>query len=637
MFGRARWIVMIAVAAALLGAAAPARADKWALLVGINGYRNVTPLRYSVSDVTAMQDLLVSQCGYRADHVYVMTDDSKGEEAPTHNNILFLFGQLADRLGTEDSFLFYFSGHGMEAGGRQYLLAINADPRNVETLEATAVPLSKLREKSAQMKAKHVIFLLDACRNNPRPGMGESANALGEGMAKMVQVVARAGAAGAEGSAVLFSCKQGERAYEWAAKEHSIFGYYLLRGLSGEAADPQTGDIMVWGLADYLQRMVPPASQQVTGEEAQHPWLATEGAARIVLATVRPPAPPEAVKEIPTIATLTVSSEPPGARVLVDGNAVGITPCEHKVDLGADQSREVAVSLEKEGYFSKAAQVTLYRGRTTPWESVRLEPVPAPAPPAQRPGPLPLPDTGRVFRGPSPPSDARKGDTWVSPADGKEMVFVPAGEFLMGSPESESDTGEDEHPQRSVYVDAFWIDKTEVTVAQYRRFCQTTGRRMPDAPNWGWRDDHPMVNLTWFEAVAYAQWAGKRLPTEAEWEKAARGTDGWRFPWGYVYDFGRCVYNTTSTQPVGGHPEGMSPYGCLDMAGNVQEWCEDWYQGDYYRSGPLWDPKGPTSGQFRVMRGGSWWGGRMGCASRNHNPPDAGDDTFGFRCARGPQ
>jgi formylglycine-generating enzyme required for sulfatase activity len=248
-----------------------------------------------------------------------------------------------------------------------------------------------------------------------------------------------------------------------------------------------------------------------------------------------------------------------------------------------------------------------------------------------------------VSRTSTPPANAKAGDVWVSPRDDAAMVYVPAGEFLMGSPEGEGE--EDEHPQRPVYLDAYWIDKTPVTVGEYRRFCQATGRAMSPAPEWGWKEDHPVVNVTWEDAVAYAKWAGERLPMEAEWEKAARGTDGRSYPWGNKWDPGKCANNLawyshlSSTEPVGSYPTGASPYGALDMAGNVWNWCADWYDGDYYRSAPTRNPTGPTAGNSRVFRGGSWdTQGAMNfrCAVRNCGYPLDRGNFRGFRCVRGP-
>ncbi len=212
------------------------------------------------------------------------------------------------------------------------------------------------------------------------------------------------------------------------------------------------------------------------------------------------------------------------------------------------------------------------------------------------------------------------------------MVWIPAGEFTMGS---DGKIYAIEKPVHQVYLDGYWMYKNDVTVAQYRKFCTATGRQMPDAPNWGWQDNHPVVNVSWDDAKAYADWAGVALPTEAEWEKAARGTEGRIYPWGNEWDAVKCQFNKQETAPVGSFPAGASPYGCLDMAGNVWQWCADWYGADYYSNSPSRNPTGPETAYWRVLRGGSWSNDSsayLRASNRVSGAPSGRGGSIGFRC-----
>jgi formylglycine-generating enzyme required for sulfatase activity len=229
-----------------------------------------------------------------------------------------------------------------------------------------------------------------------------------------------------------------------------------------------------------------------------------------------------------------------------------------------------------------------------------------------------------------------------------DMVFVPAGDFTMGSPEGQGDS--DEHPEHTVYLDAFYIDKTEVTAAQYQRCveagaCSATSTGSPCTYGAAGKSDHPINCVEWNQAVDFCRWAGKRLPTEAEWEKAARGTDGRVYPWGNEEpDCGRLNYQgsvcgTGITAPVASYPSGASPYGALDMAGNVWEWVADRYDGGYYAQSPRNNPTGPGSDSLRVLRGGS--GSDVAFSVRvaqrlAHSQDFRYNLHFGFRCARSP-
>jgi formylglycine-generating enzyme required for sulfatase activity len=235
----------------------------------------------------------------------------------------------------------------------------------------------------------------------------------------------------------------------------------------------------------------------------------------------------------------------------------------------------------------------------------------------------------------------------VRERDSVSMIEIPKGRFIRGSG---TETGRaDERPRRTINLRAFMIDKYEVTNARYLSFIVATGHKEPfnvygtgslfEMKGIG---NLPVVQVTWHDAADYCQWVGKRLPTEAEWEKAARGTDGRSYPWGNttpstnLVNFDRDWVDMATLLPVGSLPEGVSPYGVHDMSGNAREWVQDWYAKDYYQVAPNRDPKGPETGLLKVIRGGSWHSfepdirtaarGKGGFALKTHG--------IGFRCAR---
>jgi sulfatase modifying factor 1 len=242
--------------------------------------------------------------------------------------------------------------------------------------------------------------------------------------------------------------------------------------------------------------------------------------------------------------------------------------------------------------------------------------------------------------------EATGANTAVNEIDGSEMVWVPAGEFLRGSPDGRG--AGDERPQKKITLDGFWIARTPVTRAQYEKFCAATGRTFE--PMWaqGMRADPAAdrgllpVMVNWYEAADYAAWAGAALPSEAQWERAARGTDGRDYPWGDEWDAERCVSKELTLGrcrngflPVGSIAASASPCGALDMAGSVWEWTADWYDYEYYRSAPDRNPTGPTKGSYKSVRGGcAMFDERFSrTAARFIQPPQARDWTpVGFRC-----
>jgi serine/threonine-protein kinase len=299
-----------------------------------------------------------------------------------------------------------------------------------------------------------------------------------------------------------------------------------------------------------------------------------------------------------------------------------------------------------------------------------------------------LPAAGGLLLSPAARSSLAEPATPPRSEDG--MVYVAAGPFVFGSLDAAQlfakvgNAAGDEHPVREIWLDAFWIERTEVTNAEFARFVAETRRvTIPEQTGVGWvwlptgwaqvpdadwrhpagpgssiegRDDHPVVQVSWFDADAYCAWAGRRLPTDAEWEKAARGTDARAFPWGSEFDPARLNYCDRScpipsekrdpshddgfayTAPVGSFPQGASPYGALDMAGHAWEWTADWYHPDSYAFASPRNPRGawPGRARERAMRGGSFAAerGYTRVTSRSYDPPDTSWFGVGFRCAK---
>ena len=300
---------------------------------------------------------------------------------------------------------------------------------------------------------------------------------------------------------------------------------------------------------------------------------------------------------------------------------------------------------------------------TSPGPTATAE-LPTPLPPetpTQAPTPVPTPLAPETpTQEPSavgPPAAPALGDTWIRPADGMVMVFVPAGEFEMGS---DHPFYNNERPPHTVALPGFWLDQTEVTNAQVRRCVEAGGCPPPDETSSLTRagyyddpayDDYPVIHVNWYRAVAYCQWVGGRLPTEEEWEYAARGPENRRYPWGDALDKKRLNYCDATcplphadqgaddgypdTAPVGSYPAGASWCGALDMVGNVWEWVWDWY--GFYPSEERPEWLAPEM-QDRVIRGGSWdtVADHVHCTFRSSFAPARSHDSIGFRCAWSP-
>lgn len=278
---------------------------------------------------------------------------------------------------------------------------------------------------------------------------------------------------------------------------------------------------------------------------------------------------------------------------------------------------------------------------------IKLEPTDTPVPPPPTPSPLPT-ATPAPTDTPAPeatpadtggPTETPQPTATPKPPELSPMVEIPAGPFTFGS-----DAGEDdEAPSQQIDLPAFEIDIFEVTNVDFQQFVEATGyvTEAEKRGSSGWRaytegkDRHPVVKASWNDAVAFCEWAGKRLPTEAEWEKAARGADGRAYPWGNDWDSAKVNgkdYGLRGTAVVGSFGAGASPYGVQDMAGNVWEWTAGWYKA--YPGSTYQDPF--YGERFRALRGGGWFEAKenLRTTNRSANVPEAANDDIGFRCAR---
>jgi sulfatase modifying factor 1 len=238
------------------------------------------------------------------------------------------------------------------------------------------------------------------------------------------------------------------------------------------------------------------------------------------------------------------------------------------------------------------------------------------------------------------PASAPQSLAAITGKDGAPMVLVPAGEFTMGSDEGD----DDEQPLHRVILDSFYLDTFEVTNGRFAKFVAA----IQSEPPWGFADqetpvvhaEQPVRWVNWMDAMGYCLWAGKRLPTEAEWEKAAGGTDGRTYPWGNdPPTAAHAVFGLTegaeTVSPIGNRNPGRSPYGVHDLAGNLYEWVTDWYDDAFYTPQPTRNPRGPGEGTAKVQRGGSYINSpyRLRSAFRTKGDPTEHDPHVGFRCA----
>ena len=616
---RRTWILGVAMAVALAARAvgATSHADDAAVLIGIGRYGRLpesVSLRYPATDVIAMRALLVERFGFRPDRVVALTDEEATRAA---------IERAIASIPATGRALIYFSGHGatvpMSDGTDVGFLVphdadvdIGAQEPDPRAYVMTCLRMDELREWANALPTRNVLFLADACYSGLAGG-GAVAKAP---RADYSRQIITAGTAG-------------ERALE--LRGNGVFTASVLHALASGGADaaPRDGVTSATELAAYVRRDVPTRSA-----DGQHPQFVSFYEAggdfqfqHLPGATPNDrPEPPSAsappviryvarsqfaewdrrhldvtsrmerfevvasVEHAPGPARITVSGLPPAA-VWLD---FGRTYFRLVVDLAQDDYQRFDIRVyDRAGAMSERSLVVQFKSSA----------VEAPA----------------------------------------GMVYIPPGRFTMGS--SEGDGDRDERPAHAVTLDAFYMDAREVTVGEYRRFIRESDHPSPnwkDVAKYSPGDDYPMVLVTWEDASAFATWAKKRLPTEAEWERAARGGESaGPYPWGA--ELASAPANSYRTAGPDAWRQGApvasfaaNAYGLHDIAGNVWEWCADWYEERYYEESDDMNPRGPASGARRVVRGGSWDDDPkyMRVAARDRISPGLAHRDLGFRCVR---
>jgi len=488
--------------------------------------------------------------------------------------------KLAKQAGPNDRVLVFLAGHAdtkILKAGRQVSHFFPV-AGDYGAMSDSALNLSMIRELIDAVPAKQVLLILDGCHGGISGAPSQSPSPALEAQLRRTMVE--------RSREILTACSPSQQALEASEAGMSLFASVMIEGLEKGTADlNEDGLIPTSELLTYVdQRMISILQPKGLAQKPQRWDLNPEKGEFVFLAPKKP------------LAAKAESSTVPAHGA---GGSTGISP-----DTAGTKPRP---KDQKEAE-TKSAEKPVSPGGTSTVSRVVVTP------------PLPEEFTGR---------------------DGASMVLVPAGEFIMGSDKGD----DDEKPVHRVQTDSFYIDKFEVTNGRFAKFIDA----IKGEPPWGFDDkdtpvahaEQPVRWVTWLDATAYCQWAGKRLATEAEWEKAARGTDGRQYPWGDELPtqahavFGQ-KEGSESLPPFSSRDKGKSPSGAQDMAGSLYEWVADWYDDEYYAKTPSQNPRGPSEGTQKVQRGGSYTNNpyRLRTSFRTKDNPTEARPNVGFRCAQ---
>jgi len=637
----------------------PLYKDSYALVIGNGSYSSQNgwqPLPEAVNDAKEVAEVL-ERHGF---NVTLKIDITTTEFHKAFSDFIYKSGK-----DTNNRLLFYYAGHGYTTKSTigediGYLVMLDTPPpENAAEFDRYSIDMVKFVSDSKKIHAKHALFMFDSRfsgtilnlqnQDIPRP--------ITDRIRNPVRQFITAGLA------------------DEPVPSRSVFKMAFLNLLEGRVPEPlPDGYLTGVELADYLYRTVPalPEGQHPQHGKILNPQLNT-GDFVFVL--------PQTEVELDTTATLHITTTPTGATVYIDRATVGITPLQgYQIDTRIHLEKSVYVGLELSGYKSRFRKIPLKRGQHFAWDAQLEQRAEHSAPPKSESNLL-QPETidDVQTENSSIPNEETLSSSSNMPqtilgADTAPMVLIPAGEFQMGSDYNTIGNAAT-RPMHVVYLDAFYIDKYEVTLGQYKQFIRATNHRL--LAEWVYRysptDAHPVIGVSWQDAMAYAKWAGKRLPTEAEWEKAARGGLVQKnHSWGNApLDGTQCNFADKNlriiwdrekepednwadenlddgysyTAPVGSYPP--NEYGLYDMAGNVWEWCFDAYDENFYANSPYQNPIAEilvrdganvvvSINKLRVSRGASWVDGPLSIwiASRVGQSPEGEFTNVGFRCVQ---
>ncbi len=631
----------------------------YALVIGNGAYpakNGWKPLSRAANDVKEVAEVL-ERHGF---NVTLKIDVTTSEFHKAFSDFIYKSGKDPD-----NRLLFYYAGHGyttQSAIGEDLGSLVMLDtplPENAAEFDLYSIDMVKFVADSKKIHAKHVLFMFDSRFSGTILNLQNQDTPLPitERMSNPVRQFITAGRA------------------DEPLPNRSVFKKAFLNLLEGRVEEPlPDGYLTGTELADYLYRVVPalPGGQHPQHGKIYDPQL-NKGDFVFVL--------PQTEVELDTIATLHITTTPKGATVYIDRAIIGITPLRgYQIDTGVHLEKSVYIGLELSGYKSHVQKISLKGGQHLSVDVQLEQMIEHPTPQASAPNLLPpetiddvqtenssIPNEETL----SPPSNLPQT---ILGADTAPMVLIPAGEFQMGSDYNTIGNAAT-RPMHVVYLDAFYIDKYEVTIGQYNQFVRATNYR--PLPDWVYRysrtDAHPVIGVSWHDARAYAKWAGKRLPTEAEWEKAARGGLVQKnHAWGdAAVDGTQCNFADKNlriiwdrerepddnwadenlddgyayTAPIGSYPP--NGYGLYDMEGNVWEWCFDAYDENFYANSSYENPVAEilvrdgannivAVNKLRVIRGSSWYDGppSVWIAGRLGQSPEGIVTNTGFRCVQ---